>query len=134
MDDYNDFGKFFKEKRIFLKLTLREFCRRNNFDPGNISKLERGILLPTQDREKLANYSSALGLDPGSSEWDNFFDLADIANRRIPEDLTDDKRLLDALPVLFRTVRGKETDDEAKRKLIDYIKEELKVRWEDANG
>jgi len=133
MAGYLEFGKFFKEKRIALKLTLREFCRRNGFDPGNISKLERGILLPAKDKDRLAVYASALGLTPGTSEWDYFFDLADIANRRIPEDLTNDQRLLNALPVLFRTVRGKETDEEARKKLIEYIKKELKVKWENAS-
>ncbi|OGV98178.1 MAG: hypothetical protein A2W53_06325 [Nitrospinae bacterium RIFCSPHIGHO2_02_39_11] len=34
------FGEFFKQKRIGLKKTLRQFCAENKLDPGNISKMK----------------------------------------------------------------------------------------------
>ena len=42
------FGAFFRAKRKALGITLREFCRRNGFDPGNVSRLERGLVPPPQ--------------------------------------------------------------------------------------
>ncbi len=50
------FAEFFKSKRIALRLTLREFCRQHNFDPGNISKLERGRIAAPQKKETQARY------------------------------------------------------------------------------
>ena len=39
------FGEFFKQKRIVLGMTLRQFCAENGLDPGNISKIERIIVV-----------------------------------------------------------------------------------------
>ncbi len=44
----NLFGAFVRTTRKALGLNLREFCRRNGFDPGNISRLERGLTPPPQ--------------------------------------------------------------------------------------
>ena len=46
-------GEFFKQKRTGLKKTLRQFCAENKLDPGNISKLERGLMAPPQGSDKL---------------------------------------------------------------------------------
>jgi transcriptional regulator with XRE-family HTH domain len=56
------FCKFFKQKRIEINLTLREFCRINEFEPGNIRKIERGLLAPPQKKEKRLQYAMALGI------------------------------------------------------------------------
>ncbi|MBI4039277.1 helix-turn-helix transcriptional regulator, partial [Candidatus Daviesbacteria bacterium] len=53
-----NFGDFFRVKRIELGFSLRAFCERYGFDPGNISRLERNILPPTLDDEKLAGYAT----------------------------------------------------------------------------
>ena len=44
------FGEFFKVKRQALGLTLREFCLKHKLDPGNLSRMERGLLAPPQNR------------------------------------------------------------------------------------
>jgi len=62
MKMYTNFGDFFSAKRKVLRKTLREFCRENGFDAGNISKLERGILPPPQSKEKRLQYASAINL------------------------------------------------------------------------
>ena len=54
-----EFGKLFKERRMALGKTLRQFCREHGLDHGNISKLERGLLKPPTG-EKLAEYASHL--------------------------------------------------------------------------
>jgi len=43
------FGNYFKQKRMERGLTLREFCRVNGFDPGNISKIERRSFPPDRN-------------------------------------------------------------------------------------
>src|SRR3989304_556150 len=55
------FGEFFKQKRTGLKKTLRQFCAENNLDPGNISKLERGLMAPPQGSDKLEEYAGFRG-------------------------------------------------------------------------
>ncbi len=72
----NEFGAFFRAKRIALGLPLREFCRRNGLDPGNISRLERGLLAPPRSDEILDAYSDYLKLPPKSEDRQTFRTLA----------------------------------------------------------
>jgi transcriptional regulator with XRE-family HTH domain len=117
------FGAFFKDRRIRLGATLRDFCMDNKLDPGNLSKMERGLLPPPQSREKLEQYAKSLGLRKGSSEWFEFFDLAAAEAGRIPEDLQDEE-VLRRLPVLFRTIRGTKLSDKQLDELIDRLRSE----------
>ena len=120
------FGDLFKLKRIEKGLTLREFCRINGFDPGNVSKIERGLFPPPQSREMLSKYAAVLGIEEGSEDWLTFYDLAIISAGKIPEDIVTNEELMNALPVLFRTVRDKSLDEEGLEKLIKSIKRELR--------
>ena len=117
------FGLFFKNRRIAQGKTLREFCEEHGLDPGNISKLERGLLPPPQSREKLEEYAGVLGLRCGSDDWFEFFDLAAAEAGRMPEDLKDEA-LLKRLPVLFRTIRGTKLKDEKLDELIKRLRKE----------
>ena len=38
------FGSFFRARRMALGKSLRGFCIEKGLDPGNISRLERGLL------------------------------------------------------------------------------------------
>ena len=80
-----DFGAFFRARRKALGLSLTEFCRRNGFDKGNVSRLERGLVPPPRDRRLLESYAGALKLVSGTIEGDRFFKLAAIG--RLPADL-----------------------------------------------
>ena len=120
------FGDLFKLKRIEKGSTLREFCRINGFDPGNVSKIERGLFQPPQSKEMLSKYAAALGIEEGSEDWLAFCDLAIISAGKIPEDIVTNEELMNALPVLFRTVRDKTLDEECLEKLIKSIKRELR--------
>jgi transcriptional regulator with XRE-family HTH domain len=100
------FGKFFKAMRAKRGLSLRKFCVENGLDPGNISKLERGVMPPPQTREKLEEYAKVLLIPEGSDDWYEFFDLASTATGRIPPDIMGDEELVKRLPLVFRTVRG----------------------------
>lgn len=116
------FGEFFKKRRIALRKTLRQFCRDNGLDAGNISRLERGLLQPPQGRETLEAYAKLLKLKKGSDDWFAFFDLAAAATGRIPQELLDDEDVFDKLPILFRTLRGQKVPDDQLDELIRAIR------------
>src|SRR6516225_2285153 len=78
------FGAFFRARRKALGLTLREFCRRNGFDPGNVSRLERGLAAPPQVPEVIESYAKALKIEQGTEEWSHFIELAGAETGRIP--------------------------------------------------
>jgi len=119
------FGELFKTKRIELGLTLRQFCLDNNLDPGNISKLERSILPPPQ-HEKLIEYAKLLKIKEGTDEWYQFIDLAAELGGKVPEDIMKDEAVVDKLPVLFRTLRGREISYHEVNALVNIIRGHLR--------
>jgi len=116
------FGEFFKEKRIDLKKTLRQFCMENGLDPGNISKLERGLMQPPQGKDKLEEYAGYLNIKKGTDDWYNFFDLAAVEAGRIPEELLSNAKVAASLPILFRTLRGKKISEKKLDELVEMIR------------
>lgn len=117
-----NFGNFFRGKRVSLGLSLRSFCERYGYDPGNISRLERNILSPSVDDEKLAGYASALKIQRDSEGWVLFHDLAHAAKGKIPSDIKDDEEVINMLPAFFRTMRNKKIDKQKLEKLIQLLK------------
>ena len=118
----NVFGELLKRLRIQRGVTLREFCQRHGFDPGNYSRLERGVFSPPQDRRKLEQYAAALELEPGDADWLDFFDTAAAARGEIPRDLLSDEEVVKKLPVLFRTLRAQPVSPEKLDELVDRIR------------
>ncbi len=117
------FGKYFAHlRRTRLGLSLRRFAEENGYDPGNLSKLERGKLPPPQRRDKLQGYAIALGLDEGTDEWIEFFDRAAAARGDIPPDLLEDDDVVERLPILFRTLRADPPSDEDLAKVIEIVR------------
>jgi hypothetical protein len=55
----------------------------------------------------LEKYAGALGLERGSDDWLKLFDLAAASRGQLPKDLLSDEELLEKLPALFRTLRGR---------------------------
>ena len=117
------FGEYFRSLRERSGLSLRGFCSANGFDPGNISRLERGTFLPPESMDKLKDYANALGLEPGTSEWIEFFDRAAASRGRIPNDLQDEQQIVQHLPLLFRTLRGKKITSESLDKIVELVRE-----------
>lgn len=105
------FGEFFRQRRKARGASLREFCRQHGFDPGNISRLERGILKPPQSTVLLHEYGTALSLKPGSAEWNRLMDLAAAETGRLPPEIAENPqasaKLTDVLGA-FRRERRKE--------------------------
>jgi transcriptional regulator with XRE-family HTH domain len=114
------FGTFIKETRIKGGLTLRGFCRIMNMDPGNWSKIERGILPPPKSKKVLKEIATSLKLAEGSEDWHALFDLASISF--IPPDLLDDLSVVEKLPVFFRTLRGEKPAQKELENLIEKIR------------
>ena len=118
----SEFGEYFREQRGRLRLPLRQFCIEHGFDPGNVSRLERGRLAPPASEATLRAYARALRLKKGTREWETFFDLAAVARREIPEDLMADEDIVRRLPLVFRTLRGQKVDDRHLDALVDKIR------------
>lgn len=115
------FGEFFRQKRVDLGFTLRSFCERYDYDPGNISRLERNILSPSIDKQKLEGYASALRIPRDSEEWTTFFDLAHAAKGKVPADILANKESMKYLPLLFRTARGHKLSKKKLQELVNLI-------------
>ena len=117
---YKTFAEAFKAYRLNLHMSLRRFCQRNGLEPGNISKLERGLLPPPKG-ERLRAYARALGLTQGTDPWYEFCDLAAATKGEFPEDLRDEE-LLSQLPALFRTLRGDPPSDEELAHVVKLLR------------
>ena len=119
----DNFGDYFRIKRIELGLTLRTFCLRYNYDPGNISRLERNILSPSLDNDKLSALATALQIKQDSQEWVLFHDLAHTAKGQIPADIKHREATNQLLPAFFRTMRNKKLSKKKLQKLIKLLNE-----------
>ncbi len=117
------FGDFIKKSRIEnTGLSLREFCLKHQIDPGNFSKLERGVMEAPQGQDTLERYALALGVKKNSDDWFTFFDLAAASKGRIPQDLMSDEELVRKLPAVFRTLRQKRVEEDDLDKLVDIVR------------
>lgn len=124
MDTASSFGEYMKQLRADSRQGLRKFCSLHGFDPGNVSRIERGVFPPPQDEEKLAHYAKSLQLRPNSEEWNHFFDLAALENGRLPPDIAADKELVRKLPLLCRTIQNRPITPQGLQRLIDMIGED----------
>lgn len=116
-----DFCQFFKQKRRAIG-TVRQFAKDNGYDVAYISRLENGITMPPKDSDKLTKLGLALGIAKGSSEWQEFLDLASMAKNELPIDLQDDERAVAMLPAFYRTLRNEKLDKEEAEKLLKLIR------------
>lgn len=116
------FGALFKELRIAKKMTLRQFCQAHGYDPGNISKLERGLLPPPESEAKLTEYAKALRIRRGSDDWYQFFDLARASRGKLPPEVLRKRDVVARLPLLFRTLRGQKVSEQKLNELIEMIR------------
>ena len=117
------FGQLVKDMRIAQGKTLRQFCLKHSIDPSNWSKIERDVNPPPKDEKTLTRWARALGLKPETTAWRDFMDQADIARGQIPREIMSDEKLLQKLPVFFRTVRGAELTEKELDDLIRKIRE-----------
>ena len=114
------FADFVRDARLNAGYTLRNFCKEISEDPSNWSKVERKLLKPPTDKDKLDLIAIVLDFDEGNPNYKLLFDLAVAAS--IPKGLVEDE-ILEQLPLLFRTVRGDKPTDEELDKLAKKIKD-----------
>lgn len=124
MEEERNFGQFFRELRRRKGISLRQFCIEGGFDPGNLSKIERGRLQPPQSEKILKAYANALGVPEGSEDWHTFLDLAHIAAGRIPAALLSDQEVAARLPLVFRTLRRRQVNQDDLDALIELLRKE----------
>ena len=84
------FGAFVRERRKATGISLREFSRRNGFDPANISRIERGISSPPKSQEIIDSIAKALQLTDDSSEWRHLHQLAAAETGQLPDQIAQD--------------------------------------------
>ena len=99
-----DFGRFVKEMRTRKGMSLREFCRLANLDPGNWSKVERGKFPPPKSRKVVSDIASILLIERGSRDWNRLFDLAAVGH--IPPGLLAEPSTSERINVFFRLAHG----------------------------
>jgi hypothetical protein len=116
------FGTFIKDLRIQQRIGLREFCLKHGHDPSNWSKIEREVLPPPRDEELLREWAKQLGINRGSDNWLKFFEYAAVDTGRIPDHLLRDEKLVESLPLFFRTLSGQKPSREDLEKLMKLIK------------
>lgn len=121
------FGEFIKRRRISKRLTLREFCRRINIDASNWSKVERGLLPPPQDEDKLKEIAHLLDIPINSEPWEEMIDKASIDSGLIPKDILSDKEIVDSLPMFFRTIRSDKPSPEELDVLINLLRKDNNI-------
>lgn len=118
------FGEFIKERRVNKGLTLREFCKLIEVDASNWSKIERGLISPPKNDEKLKKIAKILEIPVGSDLWIEMKDKAEIDSGSIPRDIRSDKELIGFLPMFFRTIRSEKPSVEDLENLIEMIRKE----------
>ncbi|MCX6338742.1 MAG: helix-turn-helix transcriptional regulator [Candidatus Aureabacteria bacterium] len=119
---FQHFGEYLKALRFEKRITLREFCKRAQADPGNISKIERSIWPPPQDSDILERYAAALEIKKGTDKWYRFSDLAAADRGIIPRDLLSDKEVIKMLPIFFRTLRRQRPTPEELDRLVEKLR------------
>ena len=81
---------------------------------------------PPQSKEKRLEYANALKIKEGTDDWLEFSDLAITSAGKIPTDMVSNNELMNALPILFRSVRRKDLDEKDLKELVESVKRELR--------
>lgn len=115
------FKDFVKQKRIDLNLSLRAFCKEASEDPSNWSKIERGILAPPKDLERLKKIANTLKIEVESDEWNILYNSAFIDSGEIPENVMSNQDVLEILPAFFRTIESKKPSREDLENLMSKL-------------
>ena len=115
------FGKFLKEKRLALNLSLREMARQVGMQPSNYCNTEAGVL-PPPPPEALERISRVLGLKKGATDFETFHDLAAKGRGEIPVDVEQIVKENDLIPAMLRTVEYEKVTKEQLRGIIEDLR------------
>lgn len=117
-----NFGEILRELRLKKGFGLREFAKKIDWLPSNLSNLENNRLNPPRDQKVLFSIAKALGLSQGTVNWNRFFDLAANGKEKVPADITKYLNETELMPLMFRTVANKKLSKDQIKKLIEDIK------------
>jgi len=120
------FNELLKSLRISLGTTLRQCAADLGVDASNWSKLERGVNPAPKDPTVLKTWANYFRLE-GKEEVD-FFSLAALSRREIPNDIVTDERIMGVLPAFFRSLRDSDMSDE---KLQEFVNDLRKLHTPD---
>ena len=118
------FGEKIKEFRSRNKVSLREYCVKNNIDPIKQSRMERGIYPPPESKEKLKDIADSLMVF--DEEREEFFELAKKDRENFIPPKVSDEELVKHLPLFFCG-----QNKLSKKKLVEfaeYIRADLEGR------
>jgi transcriptional regulator with XRE-family HTH domain len=121
------FGSNFKRLRLAVSDSLTDFCNRNNYHSGNISKLERGIINAPSSKETIYKYAKALKLKKNSTEFKTFVALSTNANNWYLIENIKDEELLNLTIKLLSMLDNKSTTKRKIEKLIDILNKENNI-------
>jgi len=113
----NELGRYIRNRRAVLGLSLSEFCRENGLDKGNISRLERGLTKPPTSPDLLRGYAEALQLQPDSEGWETFMRLAAIVRGKLPVAVSDNRA--NDVDAILRRLTGRLHDSWVKARDIE---------------
>ena len=116
------FGEFVRAMRKRGKIGLRQFCLALDVDPSNWSKIERRVMPPPKDPEILAKVAEILGIQRDSDEWSMLHDRAALERGEVPRDSASDEKLVESLPLFFRTLRGQKPTADELRRLAELLR------------
>lgn len=119
------FGGKLKQFRLSANLSLRDVCKKLSYDPSNWSKIERGIINPPTDEKVLEKWAKALNIEKEDKIKD-FVYSAKVLQGLIPNDIINNKDLINHLPVFFRTAGKKKPNKKDIDSLINIIKRNIK--------
>ena len=100
------FGSYIKSLRLKKNMSLREYCQKTGSDPGNHSKLERSLIFPPRNPEKLIDLARSLGVK-SKKEWLYFFKKA--KDESIESIIRNIQKAADEINYRFRQIIETET-------------------------
>jgi transcriptional regulator with XRE-family HTH domain len=115
-----NFSQLLKQSRIEGGLTLRACAASLGIDPSNWSKMERSISPAPKDADTVGRWADFLGL--AAERRQELIDLAAISRKEIPLDVASDARVIAALPVFFRAIRGQELEGERLQAFMEDLR------------
>lgn len=117
------FGDYFKQKRLKMGLTLRQFCNAKDLDPAYVSRIENNLKPAPRKKTTLKSLAKALNIKKDSIEWTEFFELASISRNEIPEYIKEEfPEIQRLLPAFFRSVKKKKVTRKDIKQLLKVIK------------
>lgn len=118
-----EFGRLLAERRQEASLTLREFGRMVEYDPSNLSKIERGAIAPPASNVILRKWANALSLKENTREYNDFISSG-VAGTFVKKHRSE-KEIEDLMPAFCRTISNKKLDpntyEELKAVLRQYM-------------